>query len=371
MRKNPDNLVIGIDMTGGHRVVSYFSEGMKNPESVSLKNRENRYLIPKDKYNLGNLIGLAKRTSGKDQVKGVVFVVDSPDEDTLTGLKKEMEKLSYTKDDLRVVGKGESFACYVFGQDESLRKNDVVMFELTQETFRFYRMKTGRGRPPYMITVEEEDLSALLDTGMLDDGRNHEYCDTVFSEIIEKKMGSSLVSSIYLVGSGFNEKWYSKSLNLLCQKRRVFLGQNLLSLGACHSFQNGGKMSDYIMICEGRTINAISVVARHKGRNIQVPLSEAGVRWYEARAEIEGILDTPDFLEFVLSFPIQGRGSHLSVSLEGFPARPHKTTRIAICTEYRNSREFSITIKDKGFGELFKSSGMVVKKNVNADEYTD
>ena len=41
------------------------------------------------------------------------------------------------------------------------------------------------------------------------------------------------VSSVFLVGEAFEEKWYEQSLRVLCASgRRVFAGDNLFAKGA-------------------------------------------------------------------------------------------------------------------------------------------
>lgn len=368
MRESRDNLIVGIDMTGRYRIVSYYLKNMKEPESVSLKNGEHKYLIPREKYNNVQLVNIAARASDRDRAEEVMLVGDTSDEAECGRFRNDLIQAGYSQNKIKTVSKGECFASYVLNQEDSLRNNEVVMFELEEEAFRLYRIRAGKSKPPHTITVEEEDLSEELDMNLLHERNGFETCDGIFYDLIERTLGKNLVSSVYLLGTGFNERWYVKSLSLLCRKRRVFLGQNLLSLGACYSYALGDRSSDFRLFCEGRTSHSISVLTFNKGK---VLLSEAGARWYEADAQIEGILKTTELIEFVFSFPVPNIIRSIKIPLEGFPVRPDKTTRVKICIHYQNSREFTICISDKGFGDLFRSSGLVIEKRFNVEDYEE
>ena len=51
------------------------------------------------------------------------------------------------------------------------------------------------------------------------------------------------------------------------------------------------------------------------------------------------------------------------VSLDEFPKRPNKTTKVEVILSFTGERTMTVRIIDKGFGELFPSSGRMVKKD--------
>lgn len=102
---------------------------------------------------------------------------------------------------------------------------------------------------------------------------------------------------------------------------------------------------------------------------VPVPLSNAGTNWYEAGARAEGILDGVKELRFRVNSSISKNSQIITISLAGFPPRPDKTTRVEIILSYRNDRQCVLLIKDLGFGNFFQSSGEMVKKVINIEDY--
>ena len=66
--------------------------------------------------------------------------------------------------------------------------------------------------------------------------------------------------------------------------------------------------------------------------------------------------------------PLTKLSRNVVLDLSEFPDRPNKTTRVAITVAYKNAKQCSIIVKDKGFGELFKASDKMVRKNINIEE---
>ena len=93
------------------------------------------------------------------------------------------------------------------------------------------------------------------------------------------------VSSIYLLGSAFEEQWYKESLKYMCQNRRVFLGNNLFSQGAAYGAKEkmlvSEAMSDFVFLGKDKVKSNVGVIACKEGKDTYVPLLEAGMNWYE------------------------------------------------------------------------------------------
>ena len=76
------------------------------------------------------------------------------------------------------------------------------------------------------------------------------------------------------------------------------------------------------------------------------------------------IIET-DMKMFIIS-PLDSKKKKLvRIPLAGFPERPPKTTRIELKVAFTDEGTMTMSIRDKGFGELFPSSGAVVKQEVN------
>ena len=82
-----------------------------------------------------------------------------------------------------------------------------------------------------------------------------------------------------------------------------------------------------------------------------------GDNWYESKSSMDLIVDGQKEIEFIIS-PLDSKKKKLvRIPLAGFPERPPKT--------FTDEGTMTMSIRDKGFGELFPSSGAVVKQEVN------
>ena len=191
--------------------------------------------------------------------------------------------------------------------------------------------------------------------------------------MIQNDFKSHIVSAVFLTGIGFYEEdWIDKSLPVLCNKRRVFKGHNLFVKGACYGIMEKMQLinsSNYLFRCTGRTYVNIGIMVEHGDRELQLNCSKAGVSWYEAGAIVDCILDNTKAVVLVVTNPITKFSKNITMDLSEFPDRPNKTTRVEITIAYKNEYQCSVLVKDKGFGELFESSGKCVRNNINIEEY--
>ena len=76
------------------------------------------------------------------------------------------------------------------------------------------------------------------------------------------------------------------------------------------------------------------------------------------------IVDDMDELEIFLS-PLGTREKQLvRVPLGDFPKRPEKATRITVSFSFTSDSRCHMMVKDKGFGEFFLSSGIVMNEEL-------
>ena len=84
----------------------------------------------------------------------------------------------------------------------------------------------------------------------------------------------------------------------------------------------------------------------------------------EAGAQVELILDGQDYLEFIITPPDQRKRKTVKIVLEGFPKRDEKTLRVLLEIGFLDERTMTVTVTDQGFGELFPSTGEVLRQEV-------
>ena len=89
-----------------------------------------------------------------------------------------------------------------------------------------------------------------------------------------------------------------------------------------------------------------------------------GVNWFKADCSYDFIVDDATDMEIFLS-PVDSKDKQVvRVSLQDFPKRINKATRITVSLSFTSDSRCHLMIKDKGFGEFFASSGSVVNEEL-------
>ncbi len=256
-------------------------------------------------------------------------------------------------------------------QKRELWTNDVAVFDFNTEHFTYRKLSIARNKQPNIISVTEVDYSNDIDITYLEDDRDKRSADERFLSIIKDEFYKQIVTTVFLTGVGFYSDFAENSLVELCSKRRVFKGYNLFVKGACYDAMaryNKKDFSDYIIQCSGRTKAHIGLMINHSGRHTAVSVAKAGSNWYEAGARAECILDNVKSIQLVLTSPYGDYAKNIKISLEDFPDRPNKTTRVAISISFRDDDTFDVVVEDLGFGDFFRATHMVVKETFSVSE---
>lgn len=101
----------------------------------------------------------------------------------------------------------------------------------------------------------------------------------------------------------------------------------------------------------------IGMKALRRGEDSYYAILDAGTNWYEAVSEFDVILESGNELDFVITPLTGGNVTSRTLTLEGLPQRPKRTTRLNIRIEMTAVDRAAVTIEDMGFGELVPSSG--------------
>ena len=188
-----------------------------------------------------------------------------------------------------------------------------------------------------------------------------EELDFLFLDIATEALKGRNVSAIFLLGDGFKEGWAKESLKFLCRNRRVFQGNNLYSKGACYGMRerlNPGKLwKEYVYLGADKLKSNIGMKVLRRGEDSYYAVLDAGTNWYEASMEFDIILESGNELDFVITPLTGGHVTTRTLTLEGLPVRPERTTRLNVHVEMTSVDKAAVTIEDMGFGELFPSSG--------------
>ncbi len=313
------------------------------------------------------LIRLPKIIYKEEEIDGIAFGLRQLDPDLLDRLTEACDLCGLDRKKVRFLSHTECFAYYVASQPKDLWPNTAAAFDLTEAGLDYFEMQVIRGRRPQILQAAREPLDEAFDLDLLETPMGERMADTILSACADRKLQKKLVSSVFLTGEGFISVDFAKEfLKKVCNKRKVFSGQHLFADGAALIAYDGTLPESafpYLCLCEGRLASTISLYALQDGKNEQLILASAGSNWYESKASAEFILDDVHTLELMVTPFATQRVETISLSLDELPARPNKTTRIQLIVSFSSESRVTVRVIDKGFGEIFPASGIVIRKD--------
>lgn len=314
------------------------------------------------------VLTLAKEEYGTAAISQLVFSVPKIEARLLKCLTSCGDYLGVEEKDIHVVSHTESFMYYVLSQKREVWNNQVGMFDLSAEGLCYYEMKVQRGLRQTTVVAERERLEEGFSLDILNTAAGGKMADRILCSCGNRLLQKKLFSSVFLTGKGFeNRDWAAGFMKLICNRRRVYAEAELFAKGAvlrAEDLLREKSAYPYICICEGRLDSSVSMKVLHKDQDNQLMLANAGVSWYEAGAQVELILDGQDYLEFIITPPDQRKRKTVKIVLEGFPKRDEKTLRVLLEIGFLDERTMTVTVTDQGFGELFPSTGAVLRQEV-------
>lgn len=277
----------------------------------------------------------------------LVITVDHLTRENMDLLWRIAPKLGFSKDQFMVIDHKESFYYFALNQKADLWVHDVYLLECGQSNLYYYALTKNARTKPQVVTIAESNRLAL--------GVDR---DADFLKILQKAFENKIISSVYLVGDGFDGEWMKDSLTYLCRGRRAFLGKNLYSKGACYAayIRDHEEEWPYIYMGENEMKFNISLKVRNQGKLEFYNLISAGKNWFETNGECEIVLSGSCEIDFWKQLPSSREAKIETLELTDIPMRPDRTTRLRITANPVADDKVEIEIKDLGFGEFFRST---------------
>lgn len=401
-----------IDLNNQFSQISYFNETMKEPITLSGKVGSTRYIIPtalRKKRGLGQWFfveeqmqdsiivdELLERALNKEEVlceeepidariifsifirkllslsaaagcsknnSIFVFTVEIMNEQTVELLTSIGEQMGIEDIQMRICTYEESFAHYVMNQEKNVYANEVFLYEYRPPFFKQYVLTQDRGMIPTILSIESRQSFVFEEMNQLSVQTTQ---DELFYQVAAHSLNGKIVSSVFLVGNGFEGNWMEKSKQKICQGRRVFLGQNLFSKGGCfygkweYDREHNKENIKYLYLSEMKSQRNFCVMIKSNEGMVAVPLLDAGKNWQDAKGSMDLILienQGSAALDFVLK-NLKGQSvSECRLNLEGIANRPDKATRIHISGWMNEKKDIHIKVSDCGFGPIYPSTG--------------
>lgn len=310
------------------------------------------------------LFGKVQEILGFSKVERLVVTAEELDRSFVAGVQEIFANPDMAVDRLQFITHREAFAYYVLGCKKELWANDVTLFHLDKRHFVCQNFTRRKEKEKNTVVVREEDLTDMISYEMLKNPVSAQVADDKFCQYLREDYQSHIVSCVLFTGVGFYEDWYQKSIGEICKKRRAFKGFNLYAEGACQSvlLEENPNVKVY---CDGRTQFEIGIFTDNDSMQEVYKLSDAAVNWTEAKGQAEFILDDTEWIDLSIRLPFQKETERLRIELSELPLRKDKTMCVEVRLEYEDSQSFILTVKDMGFGDLFPSSGAVLKRKIS------
>lgn len=297
---------------------------------------------------LKKMVTMAGRLGPAASLSCLVITTRTLDVPTVRMLQACVKAMQLPEHAVHFMDHKESFFYYGSNQPQEFSSHDMGLFEYGGKKMRFWCLQREKESRPQLFSVREESYSFEA-----------EQADELFARIIPQAFGKQIISTIYLVGDGFEGGWMKQSLQLLCQGRRVFLGKNLFSKGACHAAvcMGGKKPGRFVYIGEHEMKCNVSLKVYERGSLSFYTLVTAGVPWFEARGSCEVVIDGTPTIDFWIQHPSSREARIETVALHALPERENRTVRMVIDAVPKSDHEVMVTLTDIGLGELVPGTG--------------
>ena len=297
---------------------------------------EGIYLL---KMFLEKALELPKKAAGSREIASIVIAVSCLDVKLMDSLLYCADYLKIPRDRVHLISHTESFVYYVMSQKREVWSNQVGMFDLTNQSLRYYELKVQRGLRQMQVVADCENLEEGFHLDVLDNTAGARLADRILCSCADRILQKRLFSAIVLTGKGFeNTEWAPEFMKQVCSRRRLFVENSLKT--------------------------TVSVKVLNHDKEGQLVLAAAGDNWYEAKSTVDFIVTGNPEVEFTIS-PLDPKKKKLvKIGLEDFPKRPDRTTKIELSLGFSDDRTMVAVIKDKGFGEIFPAEDVMIKQEV-------
>lgn len=275
-----------------------------------------------------------------------------------------LESIGIKRNRVAFMNYRQSFLHYVMSQGREFWINDVGMFDFGYNGFRYLQMTMDRRKSPYIVGVREKDYSDTINMSMLDGG--NERLEYEFDSITQSAIHKQILSTLYMIGPGFENGWADNIMKKLCSGRRVFKGEKLYADGACQAarhLEGEGNVEPFVYIDENMIASHITARIYVNAANQELIIAKAGTAWYEIDNSVDIIPDGEFEMALNITNVITRENSKHLISLKDIVAkRPDRMSRIRVRVRMQDTHNMIVTVKDNGFGEICPSSNRIYER---------
>lgn len=319
---------------------------------------------------LKRLLNMLKPEYPNNTIRKLVVTVKDKNMILIQNIYEALQNLGISKVRASVESHEQSFVHFSMNQPKELRVNDIALFDFSEDGLMFYQLSINRRTTPHSVVLKKRDFRETLSYDLLKEDPTREHVAYIFESIAINALHKQIVSTVYVTGKGFEGGWCKDTLKTLCDGRRVFVGQNLYVKGAGYAAREAigeGKRKEYLYLGDEVLGVNISMPLYTKSQMTEYLLVTAGTAWYNAAKVISFIPDGELEVELKIEHVIGNQVSSHFISMDGLRHLSRKS-RVEMSVEFTDVHTCVVTLRDKGFGELYPSSNRVWEKMIYIDE---
>ena len=313
-------------------------------------------------YYFRRLLAEVRQKYPSETIRQLVVTVADPSRSFVELIYASLEKLGIGKDRAMVIGHKQSYLYFVLYQKAELWVNDVGMFDYDGKNLHYYQMQVDRRKKPVPVRVMERDFTdAMIMAG------DESAPGAVFENIVYSAIHRQILSTLYMTGAGFEAEWTDEIFHKLCVGRRLFKGQNLYVSGACYAAKELGgtsRLEDYLLMDEDMITFHLSMKVYKDAKMQDYILAKAGNPWYQIDSTIELVPDGENELNLMATNIFSQKERHFILDLDPVAGKTARQCRLALRVRFSDVNTCIVTIKDRGFGELFPTSNRIWEKTL-------
>lgn len=306
------------------------------------------------------------------QVEALVFTVDTLEGRMLGVLEKIADAMKIDRNKIFFQTYEESCYYYLLHQNKDLWKDEAIIFDYSDNCLKAYELWLNHRTTPIVGFAETKVFEEIkLPEVMLDREHYHdaeEKLDEFVLASIHEYFSGKAVTSVFLIGDGFDGSWCEKTLRYLCLNKRVFRGKNLYAKGAAFCARDKVAPTElnknYIFLGKDKLKFNLGTRMNCMGEEQYIAIVDAGENWYDETAQIDFLLDEGIDVPLVIT-PLDGKDPiDIHITLDGLPQRPRRASRLQLFVKFESEKNIIIRVKDLGFGEMYQSCNKIWEKQL-------
>ena len=308
-------------------------------------------------------------------VRMLVITAEPFPNDCMERVERMLDGLEVDRKQIYLQTHEECLFAYLVHQPQRMLGYETGVMDLSNEMLVSYRTTMNHRARPVTVCIERQEVPHLVRKKHYPSISEHDRAltalDEQFCDYAADFVNGRLVTTIYLVGSGFDGDWCQESLKVLCRNRKVYAGNNLYSKGAVYGGLSKIAPSEtdagYLFLGRGMLKDNIGIMVASGGKEEYCPLLDAGLNWYDAKNEITLMLERADEITLLIT-PVNGGAAYEEqIALGALDQREDGTYRIRLFLQMQSETTLAVTVTDEGFGEIFPPSGQQVEKTIELE----